>query len=55
VEDDGPGLPPDFDPAVQASVGLQIVQMLVESDLRGELALRHGRGACWEIRVPTAP
>jgi two-component sensor histidine kinase len=36
VEDDGIGLPPDFDPSQQqASLGLQIVQTLVTDDLKG--------------------
>ena len=37
VEDDGTGLPPDFDPTQSQSLGLQIVTTLVTDDLKGEL------------------
>jgi two-component sensor histidine kinase len=37
VSDDGSGLPPDFEPAVATSLGLQIVQTLVRDDLKGSL------------------
>lgn len=40
VEDDGSGLPPDFDPAHTAhSLGLQIVHTLVTDDLKGTLLM----------------
>jgi two-component sensor histidine kinase len=35
VADDGQGLPSDFDLDQTASLGLQIVQTLVQDDLRG--------------------
>ena len=40
VEDDGSGLPPDFDPTHTAhSLGLQIVHTLVTDDLKGTLRM----------------
>ena len=40
VEDDGSGLPPDFDPAhTSQSLGLQIVKTLVTDDLKGTLLM----------------
>lgn len=35
VTDDGHGLPPDFDAAVQANLGIQIIRTLIEEDLGG--------------------
>jgi two-component sensor histidine kinase len=41
IEDDGNGLPPDFDPAQQsASLGLHIVHTLVTDDLKGTLSMQ---------------
>ena len=40
VRDDGRGLPADFDLERHRGLGLQIVQTLVEKDLRGSLQLR---------------
>ncbi len=39
IDDDGRGLPDDFDPAVSGSLGLSIVRTLVESELGGLLTL----------------
>ncbi|MDQ3249505.1 MAG: sensor histidine kinase, partial [Chloroflexota bacterium] len=39
VEDDGSGLPPDFDPSQSSSLGLQIVHTLVTDDLKGRLQM----------------
>ena len=39
VEDDGPGVPSDFDPAKSDSLGLQIVHTLVTDDLKGSLEI----------------
>ncbi|MFP5253659.1 MAG: sensor histidine kinase [Actinomycetes bacterium] len=54
VEDDGAGLPPDFDPDVSSSLGLSIVRTLVESELGGRLELgpAPGRGTRARIDVP---
>ncbi len=56
VEDDGQGLPPDFDLAGSGRLGLQIVQTLVDSELRGELEVRPrpGGGTCAALTVPVA-
>jgi two-component sensor histidine kinase/PAS domain-containing protein len=41
IEDNGNGLPPEFNPAQQSSsLGLHIVQTLVTDDLKGSLVLR---------------
>jgi two-component sensor histidine kinase len=37
VQDDGSGLPPDFDPATANGLGLLIVKTLVQDDLKGSL------------------
>jgi len=39
VEDDGMGVPPDFDPEQSDSLGLQIVHTLVTDDLKGSLEI----------------
>jgi two-component sensor histidine kinase len=39
VQDDGEGLPPDFDLKTSRGLGLQIARTLVEKDLRGKLAV----------------
>jgi two-component sensor histidine kinase len=39
VEDDGQGLPADFDLAASTHLGLSIVRTLVESELGGQLSL----------------
>lgn len=35
VQDHGPGFPPQFDPVLDANIGLQLVHTLVQHDLRG--------------------
>jgi len=45
VQDDGRGLPADFDLASSPRLGLQIVRTLVQGDLRGTLDLRAGPGS----------
>lgn len=44
VQDDGPGLPPRFDPVRDAHVGMQVVMMLARNDLNGRLSLRNVGG-----------
>ncbi len=44
IQDDGVGLPADFDHEQAESLGLQIVQTLVEHDLRGQFELKGGDG-----------
>ena len=55
VSDDGDGLPPGFDPAVQASTGIYLVQNLALMDLHGETAYENrsaSRGACIRVTFP---
>jgi PAS domain S-box-containing protein len=42
VRDNGAGLPPGFDLATQANVGLQVVRILAERDLSGKFSLSEG-------------
>jgi two-component sensor histidine kinase len=42
VEDDGAGLPADFDLDNPSTLGMSIVRTLVESELGGTIALRPG-------------
>jgi two-component sensor histidine kinase len=44
VDDDGAGLPPDFDLDESSSLGLTIVRTLVESELGGQLTVGAGPG-----------
>ena len=39
IQDEGPGLPPGFDPDKDGNLGLMIVRTLVKEDLHGELTL----------------
>jgi len=39
IDDDGQGLPADFDPSVSGNLGLSIVRTLVESELDGFISL----------------
>ncbi|MFN8484680.1 MAG: GAF domain-containing protein [Anaerolineae bacterium] len=42
VTDDGRGLPPDFDAAVESNLGIQIIRTLIEEDLGGTFRLANG-------------
>ena len=53
IEDDGRGLPPDFDPVRQGGLGMQIVRSLVREDLKGEFELNSaGRGVSAVVSFP---
>ncbi|WP_020575805.1 PAS domain-containing sensor histidine kinase [Actinopolymorpha alba] len=55
VEDDGRGLPDDFDLEVSGRLGLQIVRTLVESELGGQLTIgpgREGKGTRVVVDIP---
>jgi len=52
VQDDGRGLPPDFDLKGDSNLGLHIVRTLVEQDLQGEFAFRNQQGVCAVARIP---
>lgn len=41
VADSGPGFPPDFDPAIHAHIGLELVSTLVRNDLQGNIAFNN--------------
>lgn len=54
LEDDGTGLPPEFDFDQHQGLGLQLIQTIVTEDLMGTFALEPspGGGTCASIRVP---
>ncbi|MBO0808715.1 MAG: sensor histidine kinase, partial [Actinobacteria bacterium] len=56
VEDNGAGLPPDFDLDAATSLGLQIVRTLVVSELGGRLAIspRAAGGTAVSVDLPLA-
>jgi two-component sensor histidine kinase len=55
VADDGPGLPPEFDPARSRGLGMRLVLSLV-AQLEGTLEARNvGGGARFEVRAPVGP
>ena len=51
VEDDGAGLPPDFDAETSGGLGLSIVRTLVESELGGMLEIGPGPDAGTRARI----
>jgi len=52
VQDDGIGLPEGFSLAATRSLGLQIAQTIVESDLGGSLRVAGGEGVSVTMRLP---
>jgi two-component sensor histidine kinase len=52
VVDDGQGLPQDFSLEQADSLGLQIVQTLVQDDLKGQFELREGEGVSAIVTFP---
>ncbi|MDQ3809404.1 MAG: sensor histidine kinase, partial [Chloroflexota bacterium] len=52
IEDDGRGLPGDFDLSRHGGLGLQIVRSLVREDLKGDFELRNGRGMRAVVSFP---
>ncbi|MFZ2504165.1 MAG: histidine kinase N-terminal domain-containing protein [Nocardioides sp.] len=55
VDDNGRGLPADFDLETSTHLGLSIVRTLVESELNGQLTLGpglSGRGTCVSLDLP---
>jgi two-component sensor histidine kinase len=52
IQDDGRGLPHDFDLAHQAGLGLQIVRSLVREDLKGQFDLVNGQGVKAVVSFP---
>jgi two-component system, sensor histidine kinase PdtaS len=52
IQDDGRGLPNDFDLARQGGLGLQIVRSLVREDLKGEFELVNEQGVKAVVSFP---
>ncbi len=52
VSDNGDGLTEDFETTQSHSLGLQIVKILVEGDLRGKIQLNSGTGLSIKISFP---
>jgi two-component sensor histidine kinase len=52
VSDDGAGLPNDFDLHRDGSVGLNVVQVLVRDDLKGEVSLSSNAGVTATVTFP---
>jgi two-component sensor histidine kinase len=55
VEDDGHGLPPDFDPEIGLGLGLDIVRTTVTEDMRGKFFIglhKRGPGTRVQITLP---
>jgi len=52
VEDDGRGLPPEFDLDGDSNLGLRIVRTLVEQDLQGTFEFHNEQGACATAHIP---
>ncbi|HKV44784.1 MAG TPA: GAF domain-containing protein [bacterium] len=52
VRDDGVGLPDGFSPGRSADLGLQIIQTLVQEDLKGHLSLTNAHGVRAAITMP---
>ncbi len=52
LSDDGVGLPPDFTPERAKSLGLHIVQTMVEDDLGGRITFSNRKGTRVEIALP---
>lgn len=54
VSDDGPGFPPDFDPAQSANTGLELVDTLTRWDMAGQVSFgnRPQGGACVRVTLP---
>lgn len=50
VADDGVGMPGDFDWRKAETLGLRLVQNLVEQQLQGRIELERARGTEWRIR-----
>ena len=45
VEDEGPGFPPNFNPARAANTGLDLIESLSRMDMRGSARYENAKGA----------
>jgi two-component sensor histidine kinase/methyl-accepting chemotaxis protein len=52
VKDNGPGLPTDLDLNTSDSLGLKIVKILVEGQLKGSMKVKNDHGTSFEIYFP---
>jgi PAS domain S-box-containing protein len=52
IQDDGVGLPGDFDPEQAQSLGLKLVHLLVRDQLGGSVIFRTDGGTCVILRAP---
>jgi two-component sensor histidine kinase len=52
IQDDGRGLPHEFDDSREGGLGLQIVRSLVREDLKGEFELTNGQGVHAVVSFP---
>jgi two-component sensor histidine kinase len=52
VQNDGPGLTPDFDIDQKSSLGLTIVRTLVQNELKGQFSLENREGTVATVRFP---
>ncbi len=52
IHDDGNGLPPGFDPAVDGNLGLELIRTLVQDDLRGQFEMKSNGGTTAIVRIP---
>ncbi|KAB3547789.1 MAG: hypothetical protein C5617_001935 [ANME-2 cluster archaeon] len=53
VRDDGVGLPPGFDINTTGTLGLRMVKILIEDQLRGSLEVISKEGATFNIEFDT--
>ena len=52
VEDNGPGLPDEFDPEKDGNLGLTIVSSLVKEELKGQFSIRGRNGTTATVSFP---
>ncbi|MBN1523277.1 MAG: response regulator [Spirochaetales bacterium] len=51
-QDNGAGLPKDFDPHKSETLGMFLVVILAEEQLGGKIFLENKNGTCYRIRIP---
>ena len=54
IEDDGPGIPDDYDPSTSKSLGIVLVEGLVKNQLSGSVETTTDKGTRFLIRFPAA-
>jgi two-component sensor histidine kinase len=53
VSDNGDGLPETIDLKTTTSLGLHLVSILVEDQLKGEIEVKRGKGMAFKIKFTT--